>query len=87
MIDIVYHPQFIKRAQKLSKVQRLKLASLVELLRENPYDSRLHTKHLSSPLLGFLSFRITRDWRVIFCFVDEDTVRLVDVAHRSEIYR
>lgn len=87
MIEIVYHSQFLKRAQKLPKAQKIKLATLVEYLKQNPYDPRLHTKHLSTPLLGLLSFRITRDWRVIFSFVDEATIQLVDVAHRSEVYR
>lgn len=38
-------------------------------------------------LAGLLAFRITRDWRVMFQFLDEATVQLLRVAHRSDIYR
>jgi mRNA-degrading endonuclease RelE of RelBE toxin-antitoxin system len=56
-------------------------------MKKNPYDSRLHAKHLSPPMTGLLSFRITRDWRVNFQFLDAETIFLVDVAHRKDIYR
>lgn len=87
MIEIVYHSQFLKDVRKLPKAQRIKLASLVDLLQINPYNPLLHTKHLSTPLLGLLSFRITRDWRVLFRFVNENTIQLVGVSHRSDAYR
>ena len=86
MLEIVYHSQFLKSVGKLPKLQQQKLAKLIERLRKNPYDPLLHTKHLSAPLIGLLSFRITRDWRVAFRFVDERTIQLVEAAHRSEIY-
>jgi len=87
MLEIVYHSHFIKSARKLPKAQQIKLATLILHLRKNPYDPRLHTKHLSSPLLGLLSFRITRDWRVIFKFIDENTIQLTDTGHRRDVYR
>jgi len=87
MLKIVYHSHFLKSARKLPQAQRLKLSTLIEHLQKNPYNPLLHTKHLSSPLLGLLSFRITRDWRVIFRFIDESTVQLIDTAHRRDIYR
>ena len=87
MIEVSYHPHFLKNARKIPKAQQIKLATLIEYLRKNPYHPLLHTKHLSSPLIGLLSFRITRDWRVIFKFIDENTIQLVDIAHRRDIYR
>lgn len=87
MIELVYHPDFVKGAKKLPKPQQRKLATLLEHLSTNPYDPRLHTKHLTVPLIGILSFRITRDWRVLFRFVDESTIHLIEVSHRREVYR
>lgn len=87
MLEVVFHPNFIKSARKLPKAQQIKLAALIELLQKNPYNPLLHTKHLSSPLIGLLSFRITREWRVVFRFIDEGTILLVDTAHRRNIYR
>jgi mRNA-degrading endonuclease RelE of RelBE toxin-antitoxin system len=87
MVNVVYHPQFLKSAQKLPPAQRQKLAVCIEFLQENPYHPLLHSKRLSEPLLGLLSFRITRDWRVIFSFLDEKTIQLIAVEHRRDIYR
>ncbi len=87
MLEVVYHGRFIKSATILSHKQQQKLADLIECLRVNPYHPLLHTKHLTEPLIGLLSFRITRDWRVKFRFVDEQTIQLIRVAHRRDIYR
>jgi len=72
---------------KLPLKQQAKLASLLELLRENPFHSQLHTKHLSGKLSGVYSFRITRDWRVIFRFFSLQEIQLIDIGHRKDIYR
>ena len=87
MLEVIFHPQFQRNALKLPEPQQRKLAALTERLRKNPYDPLLHTKRLSTPLVGLFSFRITRDWRVLFRFIDERTIQLTQVAHRSDIYR
>jgi addiction module RelE/StbE family toxin len=86
MINIVYSKQFRKSAKPLSNKLRNKLAELIIVLQENPYDSKLHTKRLSGKLTGFLSFRITRDWRVIFQFNDQSTIQLLRIKHRGDAY-
>jgi mRNA-degrading endonuclease RelE of RelBE toxin-antitoxin system len=87
MLEIVYHERFLKSAAILSQNHREKLGKLIGHLRNNPYNSLLHTKQLTEPLIGLMSFRITRDWRVLFRFIDERTVQLIRVAHRKDIYR
>ncbi|MBI3260765.1 type II toxin-antitoxin system RelE/ParE family toxin [Candidatus Berkelbacteria bacterium] len=64
-----------------------KFSLLLEVAQTNPFAPQLHSKKLVGTLTGFCSFRITRDWRVIFRFLDPTTVELVDVAHRRDIYR
>ncbi len=87
MVRIEYDRQFERQASRLDSRLQKKLAKLLALLATNYYDSRLHTKPLSEPFLGILSFRITRDWRVTFHLVNADTVRLLEVKHRKDIYR
>lgn len=87
MIRVSYHTNFLKSAKRLPRVQQVKLPRLIELLRENPFHPLLHTKRLTQELTGFLSFRITRDWRVIFQFLAPTTVQLLRVKHRSDAYR
>lgn len=87
MISVVFTNSFLKSARKLPTSQQNKLAQLLETLQENPFNPKLHTKTLSGPLTGFYSFRVTRDWRVIFQFLAPDKVKLIEVGHRKDIYR
>lgn len=87
MVHIEYSREFEKQTSKLETRLQKKLAGLLALLAENHYDPRLHTKSLSEPFVGVLSFRITRDWRVTFHLASPDTICLLEVKHRKDIYR
>lgn len=87
MLTVRYSDSFLRSARKLPKEQQKKLASLIELLSKNPFHPKLHSKHLAGKLSGLYSFRITRDWRVIFQFVSSQEIELIDVANRKDIYR
>lgn len=87
IIELVYPKEFLKAVQKLPKAQQEKLATLLETLQVQPFAPILHTKPLSGELTGFFSFRITRNYRIIFQFLDPTTIKLIDAAHRKEIYR
>ena len=47
-------------------------------------DSRLHTKKLKGT--SAFSFRVTRKYRVLFVFLNKDTVFLTSIGHRKDIY-
>lgn len=87
MVQVITGPRFLKAAKALSVSHRHFLAALVEKLTIDPFHPQLHTKKLNGPFTGLFSFRLTRDWRVTFEFVDPKTVQLIDVAHRKDIYR
>ncbi len=86
-MEIVYSKDFIKSAKLIPKSIKNKLAVLLEIAKENPFNSNLHTKPLTGELRGFYSFRITRDWRVIFNFLNSQKIFLINIAHRKDIYR
>lgn len=86
MIKIFYHRNFLKSAKKLPKAQQAKLAKLLQILETNPFHPSLRSKRLSGDLAGLLSFRITRDWRVIFKFHNPQTIQLLRVKHHKDIY-
>jgi addiction module RelE/StbE family toxin len=65
-MKIVYSKDFIKSVKRTPKQIQNKLADLIEILQQNPLHPKLHSKPLVGKLKGFYSFRITRDWRVIF---------------------
>jgi len=86
-MKVIYGGSFLKSARKLPSRQQKKLADLIPSLQKNPFNPLLHSKPLSGPLSGLYSFRITRDWRVIFQFVNIDTIRILLVGHRKDIYQ
>ena len=86
-MKIVYSKEFIKSAKLIPKQIKKKLAASLKILSENPFNPKLHTKPLVGELRGFYSFRITRDWRVIFDFLNPKEIFLIDVAHRKDIYK
>ena len=87
MITLVFHSHFLKSAKYLPTASQKKLSVLLPLLRTNPFHPLFHTKRLSGKLAGSLSFRITRDWRVIFMFINPDLIQLLRVANRKDIYQ
>lgn len=87
MLDIEYSSKFIKLAKKLPFDKQTKLADLIILLSKNPFHQKLHSKPLSGKLIGFYSFRITREWRVIFQFSSSKNIKLLLVGHRKDIYK
>lgn len=86
-MEIIYSRDFIKSVKLTPKSIQKKFAALLEVIKENPFNPELHTKPLAGPLKGFYSFRITRDWRVIFNFPSSYRIFLIDIAHRKDIYR
>lgn len=86
-IELVYTKSFLKAVKKLPTAQQTKLAKLLEILQIQPYSPLLHTKPLTGQLTGFYSFRITREYRVIFQFLNPTKIKLIDTAHRKEIYQ
>lgn len=87
MAILVYTNSFLKYAKKLPELQQNKLAQLLEIFQNNPFSPKLHTKTLTGTLTGFYSFRITRDWRVIFQFLTPDKIKLIEIGHRKDIYK
>ena len=86
-MKVVYNNDFVKSAKLIPKPIQIKLSTVIEILKINPFYPKLHTKPLVGELKGFYSLRITRDWRVIFNFINSETIFLVVVAHRKDIYK
>jgi len=85
--EIVYGEGFWKDVDKLPKEAQGKLPELFEILAENAFDPRLHTKPLGPPLLGRYSFRITRDWRVAFIFAGDHRLKILMAGNRDKVYQ
>lgn len=84
-MKIIYAGEFVKAFKKLPvNVQKL-YRKQESIFQKNWKDPRLHTKKLIGHASPF-SFRVTREYRVLFSFIDKDTVLMATIGHRSQIY-
>jgi mRNA-degrading endonuclease RelE of RelBE toxin-antitoxin system len=56
-----------------------------EIFKQNWLDPRLHTKRIKE-LPGVYSFRITRRYRALFYFRNNDVI-FFKIGHRKDIYK
>ena len=85
-MNILYAEEFWKEFHRLpNPIQRL-YRKQEQRFRANWRDPRLHIKKLTDHPFPF-SFRITRNYRVLFSFVDRDTALLGTIGHRRDTYR
>jgi addiction module RelE/StbE family toxin len=87
MIKINYHDGFVKDFKKMPLEIKQKAFELEVLFIENPFHPLLHAKKLQGQLSAFFSFRITREYRIIYRFCSKDEVDFLAVKHRKDIYR
>lgn len=85
--EVVYDKDFLKDVRKLPVECQNKIADLLEIIKGDAFDLRLHTKPLSPPLQGLFSFRITRDYRVGFKFRLNHVIQLLIADRRDKIYK
>lgn len=85
--EVAYDNDFLKDVRKLPTEYQKKLADLIEILKSDAFDLRLHTKPLSPPLQGLFSFRIVRDYRVGFKFKLNHVIQLLAADKRDRIYK
>lgn len=85
-MKIVYAEEFWKQFQKLPAEIQDQYRKQEALFRENWQDARLHAKKLHGHPVTF-SFRITRNYRVLFLFVDDQVALFATIGHRKDAYR
>ena len=71
-MQIHYTTHFVKGFEKLPKKIKEYAIKQETLFKNNPQDSRLHVKSLKGRLEGLFSFRVTRNYRVLFSKKDKD---------------
>ncbi|MBI3232183.1 MAG: hypothetical protein HYZ51_03845 [Candidatus Doudnabacteria bacterium] len=85
-MNIVYAKEFVKEYKKLlSHIQKL-FKKQETIFRKDWRDSRLQIKKLIDHPFPF-SFRITRNYRVLFVFVEAETALFAASGDRKEVYR
>ena len=85
-MKIIFADEFSRQFGKLpADIQRLYRTQEARF-REDWRDSRLHIKKLREQPYPF-SFRITRNYRVLFAFVEPETVLFATIGNRRDVYK
>lgn len=87
MYLILFGSNFLVSAKRLDKKIRSRLKKNLDILRENPFHSTLHTKPLRGDLANFYSFRVGRNYRVIFQFSEGKKIILLTIKPRDKVYK
>jgi mRNA-degrading endonuclease RelE of RelBE toxin-antitoxin system len=85
-MKIIYAEEFVKQFQKLPPPIRRLYRQQEALFIRNWRDPRLHVKKLIDHPLPF-SFRITRNYRVLFVFINNDQVLFATIGNRKDVYK
>lgn len=86
-MTIHYTSAFIKSFNNLPRnVQELAIGQ-EKIFKQNPNDPRLHSKPLKGKLKGVHSFRITRNYRLLYAWKDKENVIFYEIGDRQWIYR
>jgi len=84
MIKIYTAPQFKKSVQKIPYRIQITFQKKLKLFRQDPFYPSLKTHKLSGKMRNHYSFSVTYSYRVLFKFLDENSVFLVNIsAHKT----
>jgi addiction module RelE/StbE family toxin len=89
MINIVWDPGFKKAYQKKIKTDdnlKIKFWKTMKLFSSNPFSKQLRTHKLTGTLKGLWAFSVDYDTRVIFSFLTDDEILLIDIGSHDEVY-
>jgi len=75
-----------KKKVKNNDKLRKKFWNSIELFSESPFNPRLRTHKLTGKLEGLWAFSVDYDCRIIFKFLNQDEILLVDIGGHDEVY-
>ena len=85
-MKIFYSNKFDREYQKLPSWVKKIAEKKEQIFRKNPFDPMLKAHKLKGSLKGFLSFSVTQKYRIIFEFINSNTVWFHSVGDHS-IYK
>lgn len=86
MLKADYHKNFKKDYKKLTKAVQGSFRDRFILFLRNPQDLTLKDHALKGLLNGKRAFSVTGDVRVIYRFIDKDTLILLRIGTHNQVY-
>ena len=87
MLDISVTETFMRLYRKLPKQVQDKTTLKTDIFRQNPFHPSLRTKKLQPHHEDVWSFWIDKNYRIKFRFLDAQSVHLLYIGDRKDIYR
>lgn len=85
-MTILVTKEFKKRYKKLPNTIKEKAEKQEQLFRKNPFHPSLHTEKLKPKRDEIWSIRVDKKYRIIFRFIDGETVLFLTVGSHDWIY-
>jgi len=86
VFDVSFNRSFKNYKRKLSDKELNKLKKSLLIFKKNPFDPRLKTHKLKGNLKNYWSFSISYSDRILFRFLNNETVFFIDIGNHS-VYR
>ena len=89
MVNLVWDQAFKRKYKKIFTLNialKKSFWQAMSIFSQNPFDPKLRTHKLTGKLKGLWSFSISYDCRVIFRFINDHDVLLIDIGSHDEVY-
>lgn len=87
MIEIFVTEEFEMQYKKLTSAVRKKAEKQEKLFKENPFYPSLHTEKLEPKSYEVWSFRIDKNYRILFRFIGVNKALFLTLGPHSWIYK
>ena len=85
-MELYYSAKFLKSYQKLPERLKALAEKKIDLFITDRFHSSLQVHKLHGNFVGFLSFSVNKNYRVIFDFLDKNIIRFYDIG-THDIYK
>jgi addiction module RelE/StbE family toxin len=87
--NLIWGSSFKRAYKKTIKARpnlRNRIIQCLELFTNNPFHQSLNTHKLSGKMKDLWAFVVEDDCRIVFRFLDDGKVMLIDIGKHDEVY-
>lgn len=89
MTNLIWGSSFKRAYKKVAAANpdlKSRIAQTLETFVADPYHPSLKTHKLGGELRGLWAFVVAYDCRIVFQFLDQQNVLLIDIGKHDEVY-
>ena len=85
-MEIFLHKNFVKKYDKLRSGEKKRFKERRDIFLKDPYNPILNNHALNGKYMGYRSISVAGNIRIIYKFLDKDTVLFSEMGTHSELY-